>query len=156
MNIIKALLEINLPNKFLNNNFILENFLKLKTKTLRALNLYCNNYYDDFKNYHDSFIQPVWNLLLIAKNEEIFYKFTRELLEYYKVLYNFNRINSSNCNVYEISEHITQNLIIPNMKLTSKELDDFEDGPVNFLKIELEEVDMESSKYYFFNKIFSI
>lgn len=146
MNIIKALLEFNLPQNFLNDKNIFKEFLKLKTKTLRSLNLYCCNYYDDFKVYHDSFIQPVWNLLLFTKNNDIFFKLTKELLDYYRTLYTSTRINCTDVNVGEISQHITQNLIIPNMTLTSKELDDFEESPVNFLKVELEETDMESSK----------
>lgn len=145
MNILKACIEFGLPPIFLNNRNILKAFIRLKTKTMRALNLYCYNYYEDFKDYHDSFIQPVWNLLIITKNDDIYYKITKELLEYYKVLFNNDRINSQNFNVNEISQHIIQNLIIPNMKLSSKELDDFEDNPVNYLKVELEEVDMESS-----------
>ena len=150
MKILKVAIEFTLPPLFFNDKNILKAFLRLKTKTMRALNLYCYNYYEDFKDYHDSFIQPVWNLLMITKNDDIYYKFTKELLEYYKVLFNNDRINSQNFNVTEISQHIIQNLIIPNMKLSSKELDDFEDNPVNFLKVELEEVDMESSIFYLF------
>jgi len=147
MNILKASLDFNLPQSFLSDKNIFKTFLKLKTKTMRSLNMYCYNYYEDFKDYHDSFIESVWNLLLIIKNDDIYYKLTKELLEYYKVLFNNDRINIQNLNLNEISQHIIQNLIIPNMKLTSKELDDFEDNPVNYLKVELEEVDMESSKF---------
>lgn len=150
MNILKAAIEFTLPQNFFNDLIIFKTFLRLKTKTMRALNLYCYNYYEDFKDYHDSFIQPVWNLLLITKNDDVYHKLTKELLEYYKLLFNNDRINSQSFNVTEISQHIIQNLIIPNMKLCSKELDDFEDNPVNYMKVELEEVDMESSKLFLF------
>ncbi len=154
INILKASIEFTLPSIFLNNIYIFKAFLRLKTKTMRALNLYCYNYYEDFKDYHDSFIQPVWNLLMITKIDDVYYKLTKELLEYYKVLFNNDRIDAQKFNLPEISQHIIQNLIIPNMKLSSKELDDFEDNPVNFLKVELEEVDMESSM--FFNMIINV
>lgn len=150
MNILKAAIEFTLPAIFFNDINIFKAFLRLKTKTMRALNLYCYNYYEDFKDYHDSFIQPVWNLLLITKTDDVYYKLTKELLEYYKVLFNNDRINAQNVNITEISQHIIQNLIIPNMRLSSKELDDFEDNPVNYLKVELEEVDMESSIFNYF------
>lgn len=154
MNILKAAIEFTLPSVFFNDINIFKAFLRLKTKTMRALNLYCYNYYEDFKDYHDSFIQPVWSLLLITKNDDVYYKLTKELLEYYKVLFNNDRINSKNINITEISQHIIQNLIIPNMKLSSKELDEFEDNPVNYLKVELEEVDMESSMFVKFTPLF--
>jgi exportin-2 (importin alpha re-exporter) len=160
MNVVKAVIELNLPQEiFQKFKNIFKAFLQLKTKTMRSLNLYCYNYYEDFKEYHDSFIQPVWNMVIITKNNEIFYKLNKELLEYYKVLFNNDRINSQYFNITEISQHIIQNLIIPNLKLTDKEMDDFEDNPVNYLKVELEEVDMESSKFniiYIFKRYFCI
>jgi exportin-2 (importin alpha re-exporter) len=144
MKIILAFINLNVPNNYLNDRTISRLYLKLKTKSLRALNLYCNSYYDDFKEYHDSFIQPVWNMLVMTKTDEIFYKLTKELLDYFKILFNCNRI-PLNFNIPQITKHITENLIIPNMRLTMKDLDEFEENPISFLKVEFEEVDMDSS-----------
>ena len=144
MKIILAFINLNVPPKFLNDRNISRLYLKLKTKTLRALNLYCYSYYDDFTEYHDSFIEPVWNMLMMTKTDEIFFKLTKELLDYFKVLFNNNRLPLT-FNIPEITKHITENLIIPNMKMTNQDLDDFEENPINFLKVEFEEVDMESS-----------
>jgi exportin-2 (importin alpha re-exporter) len=145
MKIILAFINLNVPHNFLNDRNITRSYLKLKTKSLRALNLYCNSYYDDFQEYHDTFIEPVWNMLVMTKTDEIFYKLTKELLDYFKILFNCSRI-PANFNIPQITKHITENLIIPNMRLTRKDLDDFEENPISFLKIEFEEVDMDSSK----------
>jgi len=148
MKILLAFINLNLPANFLTDRNISRLYLKLKTKTLRALNLYCNSYYEDFVEYHDNFIEPVWNMLVMTKSDEIFFKLTKELLDYFKILFNCNRL-PSNFNIPQITKHITENLIIPNMKMTSKDLDDFEENPISFLKVEFEEVDMDSSKFLF-------
>lgn len=146
MKIILAFINLNCPSRYFSDQNVYLLNIKLKTKTLRSLNLYCSSYYEDFSDYHDTYIEPIWNLLLLTKSDEVFYKLTRELLDYFKILFNTNRL-PMNFNIPEITKHITENLIIPNMKMTSKEMDDFEDNPISFLKMEFEEVDMDSSKF---------
>lgn len=158
MKIILAFINLNIPNVYFsgnNSHEISRLYLKLKTKTMRALNLYCSSYYEDFAEYHNTFIEPVWNLLIMTKNDESFFKLTKELLDYFKILFNCNRL-PVNFNIAEITKHITENLIIPNMKLTSKDMDEYEENPISFLKVEFEEVDMDSSKIYFKKLIFLI
>jgi exportin-2 (importin alpha re-exporter) len=139
MNIIKGVLEYYL--KFDDNN-ILKQFIKLKTIAMRCLNLYCMNYYEDFINYHNDFISLVWNLLSMAKVDYIYSKLVKQFLDYYKLLFQNNRATGLN---EEIVQLLINNLVLPNLQITHKELDDYEENPVNFLKIELEEVDMDSS-----------
>jgi exportin-2 (importin alpha re-exporter) len=116
-------------------------FLKVKKSSMKSLNLYCNNYYEDFSQFHNDYYASVWSLVQIIKHEQHYEKLIKELLVYYKILFQFRRCNLD-------SDSITlliNNLIIPEMRLTGKELDDFEDNPINFLKVELEESDMDSS-----------
>jgi exportin-2 (importin alpha re-exporter) len=119
--------------------------IKFKAAGLRALNLYCLNYYDDFTAYHDAFIPIVWNMMTFARTGIEYAKIVKQLLDYYKVLFQFNRGKSSFNS--ENIQFLIDGLVIPNMSMTDKELDDFEDNPINFLKIELEEIDMDSSNY---------
>lgn len=138
--ILKATIDLNLN---VNENDLHRLFIKVKKIGMKALNFYCEHYYDDFMQYHDNFLPSVWNLFNIIKQEQKYEKLIKQLLDYYQTLFKFNRANAFDPNTIQ---HLINNLIIPEMKLTSKELDDYEDNPINFIKIELEEIDMDSSK----------
>jgi exportin-2 (importin alpha re-exporter) len=118
----------------------MKEFIKMLSITLQSLNLYCQNYYDDIKKYHDSFIEIVWNLTKILKQDEMYSRLAIRVMDYYNNLFQYHRamLNS------EQVKFLVDFIIVPNMNLTSKEYDDFEDNPINFLKIELEEADNES------------
>lgn len=135
------MLDIKLPLQKDSSNY--KNYIKLKTVGMKCLNLYCNNYYDDIINNHDEFIPIVWNLLSFAKTDITYSKLVKQLLDYYKILFQYNRAKGFDDTSIQ---HLINNLVIPNMQLTLKELEDYEDNAINFLKIELEEVDMDSSK----------
>ena len=132
----------------LNNSKILNLFIKLKTKTMKCLNLYCRNYYDDFNSYHDNFLPVVWNLLPLAKEDQKYEKLIKELLDYYKMLFQFSRVQNL---TQENLNLLINNLILTNMVMSSSELNTFEDDSTNFLKMELEEADVDSSKYFNYN-----
>jgi exportin-2 (importin alpha re-exporter) len=119
-------------------------FIKVKKVAMKALNLYCNNYYEDIIQSHNDFLPSVWNLLNLIKHDETYAKLIREILDYYKILFQYKRTVGFESSTIQ---HLINNLIIPEMRMTNKEMDDFEDNPINFLKIELEEADMDSSKY---------
>jgi exportin-2 (importin alpha re-exporter) len=143
MNVIKTLLSID-PSITLNkSNHVSKAFIKFKTKGMECLNLYCANYYDDIINYHNEFLAVVWNLLSFIKTDDINYsKLIKELLDYYKILFQYNRAEGFS---YEIIQQLINTLVLTNMQMTSQEMDEFEDNPINFLKVELEEADMDSS-----------
>jgi hypothetical protein len=145
MKILNAVLDIDLD---LEGQNIFRNLIKMKTIGMRALNLYCNSYYDDFIEYHNNFISTVWKLLKYARTDLIYAKLVKQLLDYYKTLFQYNR--TGNIFNQEAVQLLIDNLVIPNLQLTLKELDDFEDNAINFTKIELEEVDMDSSNFYLF------
>lgn len=138
MGILKASIdfEINITDITLNSLY-----LKVKKSGMKALNMYCTNYYEDFLQYHNDFFPSVWSLVQIIKHEQQYEKLIKELLDYYKVLMQYRRCSLDSDSV----RLLINNLIIPEMRLSGKELDDFEDNAVNFLKIELEESDMDSS-----------
>lgn len=140
MNLLKGALELNIK---LEDPNILHLFIKTKSVAMKCLNLYCNNYYEDFMRYHDNFLPVIWKLVLTIKEEEAYLKLTRELLDYYKILFQYKRTKNIDQSSVQM---LINNLVIPNMKMTGKEIDDFDDNPINFLKIELEEADMDSSK----------
>ena len=137
----------------INSNELYDQMIKLKGKTMKCVNLYFSNYYDDMKpeegfDYTQNFYGLVWDLISIIKQVDEYSKLTRELLEFYRINFQYRHIGNLNEN--QINELI-KNLIIPNVKMTEKEQDEFNDNPVGFLKVELEETDMDSNKYYAIN-----
>lgn len=141
MRILKSVIDIDLNL----DGQMFRYFIKMKTIGMRCLNLYCVNYFDDFYDYHNGFIQSVWNLLKYARTDIMYAKLVKQLLDYYKTLFQGNRASGMfDQNAVQL---LIDNLVIPNLQLTSKELDDFEENAINFTRIELEEVDMDSSKY---------
>lgn len=46
---------------------------------------------------------------------------------------------------------IFEYIILPNLSMSQQEIEDFQENPVEFLKIEFEEYDMNSNKYYSIN-----
>lgn len=144
MEILRVSLAFGIADNTINlsDTKILNLFLKLKKKTMKNLNLFCRCYYDDFLNYHDSFLQVVWNLLPLAKEDQKYEKITKELLDYYKMLFQYKRIvnfGQDNLNI------LINGLILSNMHLSSSELTEFEEDHNKFLMMELEEADMDSS-----------
>jgi exportin-2 (importin alpha re-exporter) len=143
MNLLKGGLTYSL-NIDSNDLDLLRLFIQSKKTTMKALNLYCQNYYEDFMNSHNDFIQDVWNLTGMVKCEQIYEKLNKELLDYFKFLFQYNRASGIS---YDQIQNLVGNLIVGEMKLTSKEIEDYDDNQVNFLKVELEEADMDSSKF---------
>lgn len=133
---------LNIPSNDLVLNAL---FIKVKKVAMKGLNLYCNNYYEDIANYHSEFLPSVWNLLSMIKHEETYAKLIREILDYYKILFQYNRTTGFDPSTIQ---HLVDSLIVPEMRLTNKEMDDFEENPINFLKVELEEADMDSSNIF--------
>ena len=141
MGILKGALDFTLNMGNVATNSL---FLKVKKSAMKALNLYCTNYYEDFSQYHNEYFASVWSLVQIIKHEQEYEKLIKELLDFYKVLFQYQRCTGFDSNLIQ---HLINNLIIPEMRLGGKELDDYEENAINFLKIELEESDMDSSKY---------
>jgi exportin-2 (importin alpha re-exporter) len=141
MGILKGAIDFNIP---LDDRQILILYLKAKRTAMMGLNLCCNSYSEDITEHHNDFLPSVWNLVNFVKQDENYSKLVRELLDYYKILFQYNRTTGFSS---ETVQHLVNNLIIPNMRMTDKEFDDFEDNPVNFLKVELEEADMDSSNF---------
>jgi exportin-2 (importin alpha re-exporter) len=139
MKILKSVLDFDIKL----DNQMFRYFIKMKTIGMRCLNLYCTNYYDDFFEHHNIFIETVWNSLKYAQTDLVYAKLVKQLLDYYKTLFQGNRAGQVfNQDAVQL---LIDNLVIPNLQLTSKELDDYEENPINFTRIELEEVDMDSS-----------
>ena len=141
-----------LPNKNSNMKAISKNLvdlvLKLKAKTLKNINLYYNNYYEDVVNYVQQFSSSVWIVMCNCKINDNFSKLMKELLDFFKFGFQMRRIN--NLNMEQLNQ-IIENIILPNMTMSQKESEDFLDNPIEFLKIEFEEYDMSSNKYYSIN-----
>lgn len=142
--ILKSGIAFDIP---LFNKECLNEVIKLKTAVMKSINLYHNNYYEDIQDYVGEFYPLIWNLAIFVKNEDDYSKLVREILDYYKISFQYRRASGfSN----ETIQHLIDKLIIPNMQMTRQELDDYEENPTNFLKVELEEADMDSSKINFY------
>ena len=141
-----------LPNKNSNMKAISKNLtdlvLKVKAKALKNINLYYSNYYEDVENYVQQFSSSVWIVMCNCKINDNFSKLMKELLDFFKYGFQMRRIN--NLNMVQLNQ-IIENIILPNMTMSNKEIDDFKDNPIEFLKIEFEEYDMSSNKYYSIN-----
>ena len=143
-----------LPNKTgdINNNIdpvIYELILKVKAKTLKNINLYYSNYYEDIEKYAQELCSSVWTLM--CKNKVIkdnYSKLMKELLDFFKSGFQMGKIN--NLNMEQLNQ-IFEYIILPNLSMSQQEIEDFQENPVEFLKIEFEEYDMNSNKYYSIN-----
>ena len=141
MSIIQGILSLNISIYSSNKDLYIE-LLKMMSITLQCLNLYCSNYFDDIKKYHDGFIEIIWNLTKILNQEDQYARLSKRIMDYYNNLFQYKRVLFNP----ERIQFLVDFLIVPNMNLTSKEIDDYEDNPLNFLKIELEETDTESCR----------
>ena len=141
-----------LPNKNSNMNNINKNMfdvvIKLKAKTLKNINYYYYNYYEDVENYIQQFSSSVWTVMCTCKINDNFSKLMKELLDYFKCGFQMRRMN--NLNMEQLNK-IIEKIILPNMTMSEKEIEDFLDNPVEFLKVEFEEYDMSSNKYFSIN-----
>ena len=143
-----------LPNKTgdINSNIdpvIYELILKVKAKTLKNINLYYSNYYEDIEKYAQELCSSVWTLM--CKNKVIkdnYSKLMKELLDFFKSGFQMGKIN--NLNMEQLNQ-IFEYIILPNLSMSQQEIEDFQENPVEFLKIEFEEYDMNSNKYYSIN-----
>ena len=141
-----------LPNKTSKINLIDKSLhelvLKVKAKTLKNINLYYSNYYEDVEKYINQFCSSVWTLMCESKIRDNYSKLMKELLDFFKWGFQMQRIKY--LSVEQINQ-IIENIILPNLTMTDTEQDDFLNNPIEFLKIEFEEYDMSSNKYYSIN-----
>ncbi len=141
-----------LPNKTSKTNTIdpslKELVSKVKAKTLKNINLYYSNYYEDVEEYVNQFCSTVWTLMCASKISDSYSKLMKELLDFFKWGFQMQRIK--NLSMEQLNQ-IIENIILPNLTMTDTERDDYMDNPLEFLKIEFEEYDMSSNKYYSIN-----
>lgn len=121
-----------------NNNVVAVNIASLK-----IINMYFNNYFDDVKNYKDNFTEPLWNLLLSVDNFSNSELLIFEIIDYFKIVI-MHRILAID---YDKVKVIFNKLVFPNLKLSNKEIEDFQNDEVAFLKSEIEEIEEFSCKY---------
>ena len=123
--------------------------LRLKAKTLKNINLYYSNYYEDIEKYAPNLSSSVWTLMCKSKIINNNYsKLMKELLDFFKSGFQMGKIN--NLNMDQLNQ-IFEYIILPNLSLSSQERNQFLENPVEFLKIEFEEYDMSSNKYFSIN-----
>ena len=142
-----------LPNKssdIININISLsELILKVKAKTLKNINLYYSNYYEDIEKFVQELSCSVWTLM--CKSQMIndnYSKLMKELLDFFKTGFQMGKM--SGLKLEEIKQ-IFEYIILPNLSMSQKEYDDFQENPIEFLKVEFEEYDMSSNKYFSIN-----
>ena len=122
-----------------------ENLMKFRAKLLKCLNLYYSSYFEDFFKYAQDFYPLVWNYLDIIKNDDNFSPLMKQLITFFDT--NFKAGRFAQIPVENVKT-IIDTLIIKNMSLSEKEMEEFEDNPTNFIKIEMEEADMDSNKFF--------
>ena len=123
--------------------------LKMKSKTLKNINLYYSNYYEDIEKYAQNLCSSVWTLMCKTKViKDNYSKLMKELLDFFKSGFQMSKMN--NLKIEQINE-IFEHIILPNLSMSDQEKQDFLDNAIEFLKIEFEEYDMSSNKYYSIN-----
>ena len=142
-----------LPNKTADISKIDPSFrdmiLKVKAKTLKNINLYYSNYYEDIEKYAQDLCGSVWTLMCKSKIiSDNYSKLMKELLDFFKSGFQMGKFG--NLKIEQINQ-IFEYIISPNLSMTLQEKQDFEENPVEFMKIEFEEYDMSSNKYYSIN-----
>lgn len=111
---------------------------------LKIINLYYNSYLSDITNYKQQFLAPLWSFLpSIEKidNESL----VIEVIEFYKIilLHNIEKLNENNINI------ILEKLVFPYLKLSNKDIDEYENDQVAFMRQEIEEVEDFSCKFLY-------
>ena len=142
-----------LPNKTADISKIDPSFrdmiLKVKAKTLKNINLYYSNYYEDIEQFAQGLCSSVWTLMCKSKIiSDNYSKLMKELLDFFKSGFQMGKFG--NLKIEQINQ-IFEYIISPNLSMTLQEKQDFEENPVEFMKIEFEEYDMSSNKYYSIN-----
>ncbi|MCQ2818638.1 MAG: hypothetical protein MJ252_15325 [archaeon] len=142
MNYLAKSLQLNIPNLDPEQT---EWMKKLKAKTLKCLNLYFSNYYDDFSQYAPHFYPMVWEYLQGVSGNDDFSVLEKQLLEFFNINFKTGRLTQMQDQQLQT---LIDKLIIPNLQISDKESEMFEDTPMEFIKAEFEETDMDSNKYY--------
>ena len=131
------------------NTSLRELILKVKAKTLKNINLYYSNYYEDIEKFAQELCSSVWTLMCKSnKISDNYSKLMKELLDFFKSGFQMGKIN--NLKIEQINQ-IFEYIILPNLSMSFQEEQDFQDNPIEFLKIEFEEYDMSSNKYFSIN-----
>lgn len=143
---LQAWISILLSSSTISASINHDEVISLNAVALRMLNKYVSSYYDDIKDYFPQFINPIWQFMLASSglNKDTYEKIIGELLEHYKYMFTYSRINLSNDEI----NTLISNLIIPHIGMTNRDFSDFEDNKIQFLKSELEEVEDHSSKIH--------
>ena len=96
-----------LPNKTgdINTNInpsLYELILKVKAKTLKNINLYYSNYYEDIENYSQELCGSVWTLMCKTKTiTDNYSKLMKELLDFFKSGFQMGKM--SNLSIEQIN-----------------------------------------------------
>ena len=106
--------------------------------SLKFINKLFFMYYTDIDAHTNKFLAPMWTMVekLNTKNP-LLEKITSEVIEFFKCSLN-NRI--FNLQPEHVNILIT-NLVFPNLTISQKEIEDYEDNPISFMKGEIEESD---------------
>lgn len=116
--------------------------IAINSTSLKNLNFFCVNYYDDFKAYHDKFFSSVWALLEIITDSFEFRKLSHQLLKYFETLFRFSRSVGFN---NELANKLIDKLVLPCMVVSMEEFEKFEDNPQAFITEELDELKTDQS-----------
>ena len=68
--------------------------LKVKARTLKNINLYYSNYYEDIEKYVQQFYSSVWTLMCQCQINDNYSKLMKELLDFFKCAFQMGRINN--------------------------------------------------------------
>ena len=72
-----------------------ELILKVKSKTLKNINLYYSNYYEDIEKYAQDLCGSVWTLMCKSKTiSDNYSKLMKELLDFFKSGFQMGKINN--------------------------------------------------------------
>lgn len=117
--------------------------IELNTQSLKVINHWTGNYYEDIKKYCMNFQEPLWNMMnkLDVSNQKI-EKLVFEVIDFYKISFMHKLVNFD----LEKVNYIINKLVFPNLMLGENEVDDFNNDKLAFLKSEIEEVEDQSGK----------
>lgn len=102
----------------------------------------CKTYFEDIRHHFDVFPEIVWEMITITTKYD-YPKLTKNLMHYFSIYFRHKTLSGLDSNHMDL---LINKLVLPNLNISSKDIENFEDNPDDFLKNELEEYDMHSSK----------
>lgn len=119
--------------------------IKVKTAIIELLSLYVNRYAEDFTRFIEVFITKVWHTVSLASSQSKYDLLVVKLLGFMSSVIKIPTYQHL-FNKEEAFDEIIQKIILPNIAFRDRDEEQFEDEPIQFVRLDLEGLEFESRR----------